>query len=127
MGSAMKVSFRRTLAAAATLLCLALATPAGALAAPPAGEEDAALNVLGHAVLAAIGGNMPGHAVTAIGNSLALLDARFRIESKEAAAASAAESKAEAPAFDEVVEDPSELPPASAGTNGTVVPHTSAM
>jgi len=125
----MKVSFRRTLAAAATLLCLALATPASSGAAPPAGEEDAALKVLGHAVLAAIGGNVPNHAVTAIGNSLALLDARFRIENSEAASARASseEPKPKASAFDEVVDDPSELPPASAGSNGTVVPHTSAM
>lgn len=129
MGSAMKVSFRRTLAAAATLLCLALVTPVGAGAAPAAKEESAALRVLGQTVLAAIGGAVPDHAVTAIGNSLALLDARLRIENGEVAAAEASsrEPKTEAPAFDEVAEDPSELPPASAGSNGTVVPHTSAL
>jgi cell wall-associated NlpC family hydrolase len=129
MGSAMKVSFRRTLAGAAALICLALATPAGAGAAAPAGEDGAALRVLGSTLLTAIGGAAPSHAVTAIGNSLALLDARLRIENAEAGdgAGPEKEAKPAAPAFDEVVEDPSELPPASAGSNGTVVPHSSAM
>jgi cell wall-associated NlpC family hydrolase len=129
MGSATRVSIRRTLAGAAASLTLMLAAPAGASAGPANAEEDAAFRVLGSTVLAAFGSSVPDHAVTAIGNSLALLGARYRIESGEMAAtkASSGTPQTAAPPPDEVVEDPSTLPPASAGSNGTVVPHTSAM
>jgi cell wall-associated NlpC family hydrolase len=130
MGSALRVSCKRTLAGTVALLSLLLAAPAGAGAAPSNSGTDHAFRTLGATVLAAIGTTVPDHAVDAIGNSLALLGARYRIESGEVAAAeaSSAEPKeASAPPVDEVVADPSTLPPASAGSNGTTVPHTTAM
>jgi cell wall-associated NlpC family hydrolase len=111
------------LAAALAVFGLALAAPA---AAPAGADKGDALRTLGQTVLAAIGTSGANHAVDALGNSLALLDARFRIENAEPAA-SPARPAPTPPPVDEVVSDPSELPPASAGSNGTVVPHTSAM
>jgi cell wall-associated NlpC family hydrolase len=112
------------------LLSLTLAMPAAAGAAPAGSDTGQAFRTLGATVLAAIGTTVPDHAVDAIGNSLALLGARYRIESGEVAAAettSAAQQDPPAPPADEVVADPSTLPPASAGSNGTAVPHTAAM
>ncbi len=129
MGSALRVSCKRTLAGTLALLSLALAAPAGATAAPPNTGTEHAFRTLGATVLAAIGSTVPDHAVDAIGNSLALLGARYRIESGEVAAAettSAEQQEPTAPPTDEVV-DPSTLPPASAGSNGTTVPHTATM
>jgi cell wall-associated NlpC family hydrolase len=126
----MRLSFRRTLAGTAALLSLALASPAAALAAPSSSDENEAFRALGSTVLAAIGGAVPDHAVTAIGNSLALLGAQYRIENGEGSASGSKAGKlrqAAAPPADEVVADPSTLPPASAGSNGTVVPHTAAI
>lgn len=125
----MKLSSTRSrLAGAAVGLLLAFCLPATAASAD-AGREGDALKTLGHTVLAAIANGGANHAVDAIGNSLALLGARYRIESGEGggAQASAGSPPANAPPADEVVRDPSELPPASAGSNGTTVPHTSAM
>jgi hypothetical protein len=116
------------LAGALVAFALAFCLPAAAAGAE-SGKESAGLKALGHTVLAAIGTSGANHAVDAIGNSLALLGARYRIESGEVAAvhASSKPQPAAAPPADEIVDDPSELPPASAGSNGTVVPHTSAM
>jgi hypothetical protein len=97
-----------------------------AAASADAGKEGDALRTLGHTVLAAIGTSSANHAVDAIGNSLALLGARYRIESDAVAGAGAGPPPGALPA-NEVVSDPSELPPASAGSNGTTVPHASAM
>jgi cell wall-associated NlpC family hydrolase len=120
------------LACALAVLGLALCAPAAA-SADPGGGEGSALRALGHTVLAAIGTSGAAHAVDALGNSLALLEARYRIEnaattgSGNPSKADAAPPAASAPPADEVVSDPSKLPPASAGSNGTTVPHTSAM
>jgi cell wall-associated NlpC family hydrolase len=130
MGSTLRVSCKRTLAVTVALLSLLLAAPAPAGAASLGNGTEHAFRTLGATVLAAIGGTVPNHAVDAIGNSLALLGARYRIESGEVAAAEASSAnpqEAPAPPVDEVVADPSTLPPASAGSNGTTVPHTAAM
>ena len=119
---------RRGAAAALCSLALLAAAPGpSASAAQGAGDEvqGVAFGVLGEAALAAFGPAGAHQALGAIGNSLALLDARYRIERREAAIAGAAEPE---PALsEEVVSDPTKLPPASAGTNGTTVPHTSAL
>jgi hypothetical protein len=132
MGMVTRDSFKRAIAGVAVLLSLALAAPTGAAAAPRA--EGGALRTLGNTVLAAIAGAGAGHAVDAIGNSLALLGARYRIENGEtgdgetvAAAQPTKPPPKTEPPLDEVVDDPSTLPPASAGSNGTVVAHTSSM
>jgi hypothetical protein len=78
--------------------------------------------VLGQAGIGATGGH---RAVEAIGESVALLEARHRIESGSRAQEPA--PRASAPTAAEIAADPSKLPPASAGSNGTTVPHTSSL
>ena len=116
---------------AATFLCaLALAAvsaPASAAPAPAGQEAGAAFRVLGHTVIAAIGSSRAGDALDTIGNSLALLGARYKLEHSAGGKASAelASTHAEEPppALSEEVVDPTTLQPASAGSNGTTVPH----
>jgi hypothetical protein len=113
------------LTSAAVLLSLLLAAPATVAAAPSANGDG--FRALGNTVLVAIGSAGASHAVDAIGNSLALLGARFRIENGETGGGAPSADQQPAPPASEEVVDPSTLPPASAGTNGTVAPHTSAM
>jgi hypothetical protein len=73
----------------------------------------------GQAGIGASGGH---RAIDAIGESMAMVEARHRIE------AGVAPQRAPAPPADrptaaEIAADPSKLPPASAGSNGTTVPH----
>jgi hypothetical protein len=117
---------------AAILSCLlvaasALTLCASAGAAPASNEESAAMRLLRHTLLTAIGTTGADDAVNTLSNSLALLGARYRIENRAAQAAKASAPPEQAPVTDEVVNDPSKLPPASAGSNGTQVPHTSSL
>ncbi|MBS1678157.1 MAG: C40 family peptidase [Actinobacteria bacterium] len=121
-------------ALACVLAALAVLGPlaGGATAAEPRASDasDAqSLNAV-EALIAALGAHRAERAVDAIGHGLAMMEAQKRIAAterklaKEAAATEAeAEKAAEAPAVEEV-KDPSEMPPASAGTNGTTVPHS---
>ena len=122
---------RHTAAALAcilALLALPLCSRAAAAGDSSSGsEESAALRILRHTVLAAIGTTRAGDAVDALGNSLALLGARYRIENGGEKGAAAKPPTPTPQVQEKVVSDPSKLPPASAGTNGTAVPHTSAM
>jgi cell wall-associated NlpC family hydrolase len=75
------------------------------------------------------GGN---RAVAAIGESMAMTQARHRIEAgaRPSPARHAATPPAAAPSTPsaaEIAADPSKLPPASAGSNGTTVPHRSQL
>jgi hypothetical protein len=117
----MRLSLTRMLTGAAALLSLLLAAPAANAAQPAADGEG--FRALGNTVLMALGSAGASHAVDALGNGLALLGARYRIESGEAEPAAQAPSPGES----EEVVDPATLAPASAGTNGTAVPHVSAM
>jgi len=72
------------------------------------------------ALIGASGGN---HAVNAIGDSLALVEARRQVEARPAPAP--ARTQAKLPSAEEIAADPTVLPPASAGSNGTHVPHVS--
>jgi cell wall-associated NlpC family hydrolase len=83
------------------------------------------MDALGHTVLRAIGATGAGSAVEAIGDGLALLGARYRLEAVEAR--EHAEPAPQPPPPAEEVTDPSQMPPASAGSNGTTVPHTSSL
>ena len=74
--------------------------------------------------LAATGGG--DHAVNAVGEGLAMVEAQRRIESQPAAPRPA-RPKPEMPTAEEIAADPSLLPPASAGSNGTHVPHKSSL
>ncbi|HET7507706.1 MAG TPA: hypothetical protein VFJ53_05050 [Solirubrobacterales bacterium] len=77
-----------------------------------------------------IGVNGGHQAIESVGDSLALISVQHRIESappssKATAQARPAPEAAAVPTAAEIAADPSKLPPASAGTNGTTVPHRS--
>jgi cell wall-associated NlpC family hydrolase len=61
----------------------------------------------------------------AVSDSLALLSARHQIAAATPAAESQPAAAPSAPTAAEIAADPSKLPPASAGSNGTTVPHAS--
>jgi cell wall-associated NlpC family hydrolase len=112
---------RRTAALTASAAAL-LALPASGAQAAQSGAQplDAkGIHVVGRTVLAAIGAAGAGNAFNALGDSLALLGARYRIESRGAKGA----APPPPPVPTKPVSDPSTLPPASAGTNGTHIPH----
>jgi cell wall-associated NlpC family hydrolase len=102
---------------------------ASADAATRAPGDGSGLKALGSTVLAAIGSSGAGNAVDAIGNSLALLGARYRIEhdQKGGAGKGAAPPPTLAAGVEAGEVDPSELPAASAGSNGTKVSQASSM
>ena len=118
-------------AIACVLAALALLGPltSGAAAAdgPSTGASDASgLSAVG-ALITALGADRAERAVNAIGHGLALMEAQKRIaatERKLAKEEKAAEAAAEETPVVEEVKDPSEMPPASAGSNGTTVPHS---
>jgi len=114
---------RRVAGALACILALgALLGPAGATAAPSAGSSDG-LGAFGE-TLAALGAPPAEKALEAIGHGLALSEAQKQIaatERKLAREEAAAEAEATL-ATDEEVQNPAEMPPASAGTNGSVDP-----
>jgi cell wall-associated NlpC family hydrolase len=83
------------------------------------------------ALITALGAGRAERAVNAIGHGLAMMEAQKRIAAterklarEENAAEAAAEAEAESAPVVEEVKDPSEMPPASAGSNGTTVPHS---
>jgi len=80
-----------------------------------------------HVVVALLGASGGGQAVGTIGDSLALLEARHRIERAPAPARKAVPAQADLPTPEEIAADPTLLPPASAGSNGTHVPHASSL
>jgi cell wall-associated NlpC family hydrolase len=113
------------LALACLLAGLALLGPtaSGAAAAKPGSQGMDAVEAL----IAALGANRAEKAVSAIGHGLAMMEAQKRIaatERKLVARERAAEAAAEEAPVVEEVKDPSEMPPASAGSNGTTVPHS---
>jgi cell wall-associated NlpC family hydrolase len=75
-----------------------------------------------HVGMGASGGSQ---AIQAVGESLAMSNARQRIEA--APARPVPESAGTVPSAAEIAADPSKLPPASAGSNGTSVPHRSQL
>ncbi len=114
----------RRLAAVACVASLSFVLAAPAAAAPARARDDAgasAFHILSSTVLAAIGGAGAGPAVHTLSNSLALIGARYELEHKAAAHAQAPKP-APSPALSEKEVDPSTLPPASAGSNGTHFP-----
>ncbi|HET6998465.1 MAG TPA: hypothetical protein VFI03_07725 [Solirubrobacterales bacterium] len=117
-------------AALGPLLALAVLMPAATAAAEepsPRQPGGAALSALGSAVLGAIAASSGAdEAISSLGQGLALMEARERV----AAEAAAAPDPAPAPDPHDppgpiVPGDPSTLPPASAGSNGTKVDHHS--
>jgi hypothetical protein len=77
----------------------------------------------GHVGLGVSGGH---EKIEAVGNSLALISVRHQLEVAPPKPQPAPEAQAPAtPTAAEIAADPSKLPPASAGSNGTTVPHKS--
>jgi cell wall-associated NlpC family hydrolase len=107
---------RRAGVLACALAALVLLTPSGAAAKP---DQPGALESL----IAAFGAARAEQAVNAIGHGFVLMEAQKRIGATERKLArEAAEEPGSTLAATEEVKDPSEMPPASAGTNGTTVP-----
>lgn len=75
-------------------------------------------------VIALAGASGGDHAVTAVSDSLALLHTRRQVEVAPAPEPRAP-AKVELPTPQEIAADPTVLPPASAGSNGTHVPRAS--
>ncbi|MFT3865693.1 MAG: hypothetical protein QM729_15610 [Solirubrobacterales bacterium] len=125
-GSGVKRARRGVGALACALAIAALLGPAGAAAAPASSPSSAGLETFGETVLKALDGGRAEQAFDAIGHGLAMMEAQKRIAATERRLAreeAAAEAEGEATlASDEEVKDPSEMPPASAGTNGSVDP-----
>jgi cell wall-associated NlpC family hydrolase len=87
---------------------------------PDLNEHPSALESL----IAAFGAARADRAVGAIGHGFVLMEAQKRIAATERKLArEAAEEPEPTPADSEEVLDPSEMMPASAGSNGTTVPH----
>jgi cell wall-associated NlpC family hydrolase len=112
---------RRTGALICALVAALLLAPSGAAAKP---DQRGALESL----IAAISVARAERAVDAIGHGLVLMEAQKRIDATERKLAREAEAQAKGNAeptlaASEEVKDPSEMMPASAGTNGTTVPH----
>jgi cell wall-associated NlpC family hydrolase len=122
-------------ALAATLACilaaLALLGPLAGGAVAAGKSDPQGINAV-QALIVALGADRAERAVNAIGHGLVMMEAQKRIaatERKLAKEAAAAEAEAEAEEAEaapvvEEVKDPSEMPPASAGSNGTTVPHS---
>ncbi|MBS1862488.1 MAG: C40 family peptidase [Actinobacteria bacterium] len=92
-----------------------------------AGSGDSSLAAL-ESLIAALGAARAEKAVDAIGHGFVLMEAQKRIAATERKLAheeaeAAAEPEPASAAAEEVM-NPSEMPPASAGTNGTDVPHS---
>jgi cell wall-associated NlpC family hydrolase len=105
--------------AAVALLCV-FAVAASVGSASAAAAKPSALESL----IAAFGAARAEQAVHAIGHGLVLMEAQKRIDATERKLARQAAEKPEPTlASTEEEMDPSEMMPASAGTNGTTVPH----
>ncbi len=110
----------------AALLCALalLALPLGASAkAPEEAPQGTAFAALGNTLLAALASSTGAdRALGALGNGLALIEARRKIEAKPPATYGSAVTTSPPP----VPTDPAKMPPASAGSNGTKIPRHSA-
>jgi cell wall-associated NlpC family hydrolase len=109
------------------LLVLLSCASASAAGDPRSQQDDAALGTLGETVLGVIASSTNAdEALGSLGQGLALMEASERVEAeaetREKAAAAAAKLDPPGPV---VPGDPSTLPPASAGSNGTKVLHHS--
>ncbi len=101
-------------------LALALAIPASAAAADPG--EQPGFQALGRTVVkTVVSATNAEEALDALGDGLAMIEARKRVEAALEAEAEAAAAP-DQPTLAEIEADPSLLPPASAGSNGTRIP-----
>jgi hypothetical protein len=112
----------------AALLCAfaLLALPSVAAAEPTGnGPAPGAIDVIGSTVLTALASSTGAdEALGALGDGLALIEARRKIEAKPPATYGS--SVPATPPGPPVPGDPATMPPASAGSNGTMIPRHSA-
>jgi hypothetical protein len=78
-------------------------------------------------VIVLVGASGGDRAVGTIGDGLALLETQRRIETSAARDPQPRTKQVKLPTPEEIAADPTVLPPASAGTNGAHVPHTSSL
>jgi cell wall-associated NlpC family hydrolase len=109
-----------------TLICaVALALPLGGVAVAPAAADSGQVSLLaplGRTMLAAIASTTGAdEALGALGDGLALVEARRKLAATAAAAEPAPSHAPTVPA------DPAKMPPASAGSNGTAIQRHSAV
>jgi cell wall-associated NlpC family hydrolase len=115
-------SRRGALACALALACAAaLAVPAAGAAATDSPPQQDPLGALGRTALAMVDSAGAGEALRDLTNNLALLAAQERIADEAEAQVKKLRDEAAEPEVPDYsdIKDPSELPPASAGTNGT--------
>jgi cell wall-associated NlpC family hydrolase len=115
-----------TLACSLVLLSLLLCASASADRSAGGGSapDPGGIGMLGHTVLTAIATTTDADsAIDALGDSLALMEARSRIAAKAEAEAREPQSPPEARPQPAVSSDPASLPAASAGSNGTTDPN----
>ena len=77
--------------------------------------------------MALAGASGGDQAIATVGNGLAMLEAQRRIEAEPAPAPDPRRAQIDLPTPQEIAADPTVLPPASAGSNGTHVPHASSL
>jgi cell wall-associated NlpC family hydrolase len=82
------------------------------------------LIAFGHVGMGVSGG---GAKIEAVGDSLALISARHQLANEQPQANAQPTAAPGTPTAAEIATDPSKLPPASAGSNGTAVPHSSGL
>jgi hypothetical protein len=108
---------------AVALLALPLCGSAGAAKTAGGPGTEHALRTIGHTVLAAVvTTTRADRAIDALGDGLVLMEARQQIVDAEGESGAGGD-EAEPSAEPQEVADPSTLPPASAGSNGSVKPH----
>jgi cell wall-associated NlpC family hydrolase len=82
------------------------------------------LIAFGHIGMGVSGG---AQKIDAVGDSLALITARHQLATEHPQAKPQTAAASSAPTAAEIAADPSKLPPASAGSNGTSVPHSAGL
>jgi cell wall-associated NlpC family hydrolase len=123
-----RVGMGRLLKAASICLLAAMALPHAAAGAPAAdGGDGTAFAALGRTALTAVASETGAdEALGALGDGLALIEASRKIEAAETAASSSSPAQPLDAPGPVVPGDPSTMPPASAGSNGTTIPRHSA-
>jgi cell wall-associated NlpC family hydrolase len=126
MMQTMKRAGRVALAIVGVIAATAFVAPGAGAA--QTGASSPPVEMLRSTVLSALGQTSAGNAVQTVGNSLAFLGARYKLEETEQRLAKeeAAAPPEPEPELEEV-KDPSEMAPASAGSNGTTIPHSDSL
>jgi hypothetical protein len=119
-GTSKTLTMRRSLTVFLAAALLAIPSSAGAAERSPNGAgAEGGLDALGRTAFAAIATSHAGAAIDSLSDSIALLDARFRIKARMRAEREASAAAADLTEYEG--NPAASLPPASAGNNGTEV------